>query len=147
MTIKITYSKKASSRQQFNLVLFVDEKLNINNLKKHLSANEFKYVSEISKSSDTKKNIFIYEINSKNKIILIKNKKDIKTSEIENLGAEFYKIIKDRKLNECSINSDSIFNSKSNFLEYFLHGIKLKSYEFNKYKTKKNIQKRFKFLL
>ena len=44
---------------------------------------------------------------------------------------------KDIKFNDCSINSDSILNNKSNFLEYFLHGIKLKSYEFNKYKTKK----------
>ena len=138
MTTKITYLKKASSRSQSSLVLFIDEKININNLKDHLSVNEFKYVKEISKSGETKKNIFIYEINSKRKIILVKNKKDTKTSEIESLGAEFYKIIKDIKFNEYSINSDSILNNKSNFLEYFLHGIKLKSYEFNKYKTKKN---------
>ena len=103
--------KKASSRSQSSLVLFIDEKININNLKNHLSVNEFTYIKEISKSGETKKNIFIYEINSKRKIILVKNKKDTKTSEIESLGAEFYKIIKDIKFNEYSINSDSILNN------------------------------------
>ena len=138
MALKINYLKKPSSKPTSNLVLFIDEKLNISSLKKYLLENELKYISEISKANDTKKNIFIYEINSKRKIILIKNKKNLKTFDIENVGAEFYKIIKDIKSNEYSINSDSILNSKNNFLEYFLHGVKLKSYEFNKYKTKKN---------
>ena len=85
------------------------------------------------------KKIFLFtKLTQKEKIILIKNKKNLKTFDMENLGAEFYKIIKDIKSDEYSINSDSILNSKNNFLEYFLHGIKLKSYEFNKYKTKKN---------
>ena len=34
--------------------------------------------------------------------------------------------------------SDSIIVKQDNFLGHFLHGLKLKSYEFNKYKTKKN---------
>ncbi len=138
MALKINYLKKPSSKSKTNLVLFIDEKLNISSLKKYLLENELKYISEISKANDTKKNIFIYEINSKRKIILIKNKKNLKTFDMENVGAEFYKIIKDIKSDEYTINSDSILNSANNFLEYFLHGIKLKSYEFNKYKTKKN---------
>ena len=33
--------------------------------------------------------------------------------------------------------SDSVLSKLDNFLGYFLHGLKLKSYTFNKYKTKK----------
>ena len=39
--------------------------------------------------------------------------------------------------NEYFINSDSLTSKNNNFLGHFLHGLKLKSYEFNKYKTKK----------
>ena len=38
---------------------------------------------------------------------------------------------------EYFLNSDSVISNQENFLGYFLHGLKLKSYEFNKYKTKK----------
>ena len=41
------------------------------------------------------------------------------------------------KDSEYYLNSDSIIKKQDNFLGFFLHGIKLKSYEFNKYKTKK----------
>ena len=34
--------------------------------------------------------------------------------------------------------SESISAKQNNFLGYFLHGLKLKSYEFKKYKTKKD---------
>ena len=35
-------------------------------------------------------------------------------------------------------NSDSINSKIENFVGHFLHGLKLKSYEFNIYKSKKN---------
>ena len=38
---------------------------------------------------------------------------------------------------EYFINSNSIISKQQNFLGHFLHGLKLKSYEFNKYKSKK----------
>ena len=36
------------------------------------------------------------------------------------------------------LNSDSLPNKLNNLIGYFLHGLKLKSYIFEKYKTKKN---------
>ena len=62
----------------------------------------------------------------------------MKTSDIENLGAEFFKKINSRKNSEYFIVSDSVVGKNENFLGYFLHGLKLKSYEFKKYKTKKD---------
>ena len=44
------------------------------------------------------------------------------------------------KNSEYFIISDSIVGKINNFLGHFLHGLKLKSYEFKKYKTKKEIR-------
>ena len=137
MSIQINYLKKPNSGSNFNIVLFTNEKFNIRNLKKNMSDTEFAYVNDLLKTSDLKKNIFVYEVNSKKKIILISIKNKFKTSDIENLGAEFYGRVNHGKKNEYFINSDSIETKQINFLAYFLHGMKLKSYEFNKYKTKK----------
>jgi leucyl aminopeptidase len=137
MSIKINYANKAISKSSANLVLFTDEKFSSNGLKKYLSNSEFSYISDLLKTSDLKKNMFIFEVNSKKKIILISTKKDLKSFDVENLGAEFYGRINYGKNSEYFINSDSIISKYENFTGYFLHGLKLKSYEFNKYKTKK----------
>ena len=92
------------------------------------------------KTSDLKKNIFVFEVNSKKKIFLISIKKDLKNFDIENLGAEFYARINYGKKSEYFINTDSIITKNENLIGHFLHGLKLKSYEFNKYKTKKEIR-------
>jgi len=137
MTIKINYSNKAISKSSANLVLFTDEKFNINNLKKYISKTEFTYIKDLLKTSDLKKSIFVFEINSKKKIILISIKKEIKNFDIENLGAQFYSYINYGKNSEYFVNSDSLTSKHENLIGHFLHGLKLKSYEFNKYKTKK----------
>ena len=107
-------------------------------LKKYLSNNEFSYISDLLKTNDLKKNLFVFDVNSKKKIILISIKKNIKISDVENLGAEFYKKINYGKNSEYFLISDSAVSKIDNFLGYFLHGLKLKSYEFKKYKTKKD---------
>ena len=54
------------------------------------------------------------------------------------MGAKFYDLFKDFKKNEYNLNSDSINNEHKNLIGNFLHGLKLKSYVFEKYKTKKS---------
>jgi leucyl aminopeptidase len=137
MTIKINYLKKKPSKPSGNLVLFVDEKFSLNGVKKHLSNLEFSYINDLLKISDLKKNLFVFELTSKKKILLISIKKDLKNFDIENLGAEFYGRINYGKNSEYIINSDSVIGKHENFIGHFLHGLKLKSYKFNKYKTKK----------
>ena len=137
MPIKIKYLTKTSSEPSANLVLFSNEKFNINGLKKYLSNSEFSYINDLLKTSDLKKNLFVFEVSSKKKIVLISIKNNLKSSDVENLGAEFYKRINHGKNSEYSIISDSIVGKHDNFLGHFLHGLKLKSYKFNKYKTKK----------
>ena len=137
MSIKINYTNKAINNSSGNLVLFTNEKFDINSSKNYLSNFEFSYIKDLLKTSDLKKNLFVFELNSKKKIILISIKKDLKSFDIENLGAEFYGRINYGKNSEYLINSDSIVIRYDNFIGHFLHGLKLKSYEFNKYKTKK----------
>ena len=137
MTIKINYKKKIVNKSSSNLVLFVDDKFNFGIAKKLISNNEFSYINDLLKTSDLKKNIFVFEVNSKKKIVLISIKKKLKSFDIENLGAEFYGRINYGKNSEYFINTDNIISKEQDFTSYFLHGLKLKSYVFNKYKTKK----------
>ena len=136
MSIKIQYLK---TKKKFsgNSVFFTNEKYSLSSIKKYLSKNEYTYVGGLLKEVDLKKNLFVFEINAKKKIIIISIKNDLKISDIENLGAEFFTQINSRKNSEYLINSDSILVGDNSFLGHFLHGLKLKSYEFTKYKTKK----------
>ena len=71
MSAKINYSNKTINKSSSNLVIFSNEKFNINGLKKNLSNFEYSYISDLLKTSDLKKNILVFELNSKKKIILI----------------------------------------------------------------------------
>ena len=137
MPVKINYSTKSLKKLSSNVVFFVNEKFSTNNIKRYISNIEFSYINDLLKTSDLKKNIYIYEVSSKKKIALISLKNNIKTFDVENLGAEFYGRINYGKNSEYIINSDSIRSNVENFLGHFLHGLKLKSYSFDKYKTKK----------
>ena len=138
MNIKINYTKNIFKKSSSSHVLFTDENFNLNNLKRNLSEFEFNYISDIFKAGDSKKKLFTFDINSKKKIILIPIKKNFNASDFENLGAELYGCIKsDKKIEDYILFSDSINEKYKNFLGHFLHGLKLKSYIFNKYKTKK----------
>ncbi len=138
MSVKINYSTRINKTLSNNSVMFVDEKFSLKNIQKFISKDEFSYINDLLKISDLKKNIIIFEISSKKKIILISIKKDFTISNIENLGAEFYNKVNYGKNCEYFLNSDSINSNHKNFLGYFLHGLKLKSYKFNKYKSKKD---------
>ena len=136
MTININFKKNVQKKISANIVLFVDEKFNTNPLKKYISSSEFSYITDLLKTSDLSKNLFVFELSSKKKIVLISVKKDIKNFDIENLGAELYLRINYGKKNEYSLISESLITSQKNFIGYFLHGLRLKSYEFKKYKSK-----------
>ena len=138
MTVKINYNQKSFNKTSSNIVLFSNEKFNTSSLKKNLSDSEFFYINDLLKTSDLKKNILYFEVNSKKKIYLISIKNNLKIADVENLGAEFYSRVNYGKNTEYFLITDSIDSKHRNFIGYFLHGLKLKSYEFKKYKTKKD---------
>ena len=138
MPIKINYLNKLSNKTSTNLILFADENFNIGGLKRYISNTEFSYISDLLKNSDLKKNLLFFEVNSKKTIFLVSAKEKIEASDIESLGAEFHGYINYDKKSEYFVNSDSINDKLENFLGHFLHGLKLKSYEFSIYKSKKD---------
>ncbi len=138
MNVQINYKNIKHTKNSTNHVLFTDENFKINGLKKYLLDKEFTTVSDLLKSKDLKKKIICLDINSKKTIVLISFKKEIQNSEIESLGAKFFNTLKDLKIKYCIINSDTAPKKLNNSVGHFLHGLKLKSYSFEKYKTKKN---------
>ena len=137
MPVTINYKDNSSKKKASNLILFSDEKFTISSLKKYISNNEYQYISDLIKTRDLKGKIQSFDISSKKKVILIALKKNIENSEVENLGAKFYDEFKHFKQNEYNLNSETISNKLKNIVGYFLHGVKLKSYKFDKYLSKK----------
>ncbi len=138
MAVQINYKKSLVKRNTANLVLFVDEKFSISGIKKYVSSSEFSFISDLLKTKDTKKQILIFDISSKKKVILVNLKSISTNSDAERIGAKFYDILKDVKQSEYSLNTDTIPLKLKNLVGYFLHGLKLKSYIFEKYKNKKS---------
>jgi len=125
MTIQVNYKNKSNSNNQ---VLFVDEKFNTSSINGRISSHEISYLKDLLITCDLKKNLLVFEVNSKKKIILISIKKNLETSDVENLGAEFYSYINYGNKGEFSINTDSIKSTIQDFIGYFVHGLKLKYY-------------------
>ena len=138
MSVVVSYKKNISKFKVTNLVFFVDEKYNISTLSKYFTNKDMNFIDDILKCHDLSKDILSFDLSSNKKIFLVSLKKNIKISQIENLGAKFFNYIKTLKRKEFCIYSDKTTIKIKNLVGYFLHGLKLKSYVFDKYKTKKN---------
>ena len=79
MSINIIFSNKVTNNPSSNLVLFSNDKFDTKGFKKYLSDSELSYINGLLKNNDLKKKIFVFEVNSKKKIILISIKKNLKT--------------------------------------------------------------------
>ena len=141
MSIKLSIKNNFNNKDIKNYVLFCEKNFKINTIKKEITTAEFSYISGLLKNNDLKKNIYSFDISSKKKIILISIEDQLNSSDVERLGAELYDFIKLNKIKNLAINSNSL-NARpgKDFIGRFLHGLKLKSYEFSKYKTKKKQQ-------
>ena len=141
MPIKITYKKATSDKFTKTLVLFADEGFRILALNKTALASKASFVNEIIKKNESKNKKFLtFNLNANQKVILVSIKKKLTSLDNEKIGAEFYNFVKTNSLFNLTLVEKNINEAKknnTNLLEEFLHGIQLKSYEFNKYKTKK----------
>jgi len=137
MIIKINYTKNINKNQISNYALLLNNFNNLNELKSLFTKFEIKSIKEILKNLNLNKNFISFNLDSKKIFFLIKTKENLNKFEIENLGAEFYEYIKNLSLKSLFINPLSINKDidKESLTNYFLHGLKLKSYEFNIYKS------------
>ncbi|WP_440676111.1 leucyl aminopeptidase [Candidatus Pelagibacter sp. HIMB1593] len=143
MSVVINYKKNVPKNIASNIIFFVDESYNLSSLKKNLSKQDYLYISDLIKSKSKKKDIISFDLSSKKKIILVSLKKNIKISDIENLGAKLFQLSSDNKKNQYLIFTDTLSSKKISFAGHFAHGFKLKSYKFDKYKSKRSNKKIF----
>ena len=139
MSVQVVYKNKAKSSNSGVIALFTEDKFQIKNIRNFLLKDETSYVEKIIKNKrDTKQKIISFNINTKKTLILISLKNNLKGSDVESLGAEFYHYIKNNSFKDLSIITESVKSKPGkDFVGRFMHGFKLKSYEFNLYKSKK----------
>ena len=143
MSIKISYKKGINEKNIKNFALFSNTEFKINGFSKLSLAKNSNQIIKTINSNKSKKNDFIsFNINPDQKIILIKIKNDESSTENEKKGANFYNFAKSNSLNNLNFLDKNIYETQSKnkyFIDEFLHGMQLKSYEFGKYKTKKEV--------
>jgi len=143
MSLKILYKKSISEGQIKNQVLFADENFKINGFNKLPLGKHSNQINRTINSNKSKKKKFIvFNYSPDQKIIVITIKNNQSSTENEKNGANFYNFIKSNFLTNLTFFGDNILATQIRnkiFLEEFIHGMQIKAYEFNKYKTKKEI--------
>ncbi len=142
MSIKLSIKKTLNQNVVKNYVFFTNEDFKINALDKSAVGKYSDLIKKTINSNDLKNKEFLsFNLNPYQKIILIKIKKDQSPLENEKTGAKFFSYISSNLFYKVSFFEQNIYQIKSNsknFFDEFILGVKLKSYVFNKYKTKKN---------
>ena len=138
MIIKEKYTKSANLNNLSGcIIFFANSKFEIKNIKSLLSSSQNNLIKKNLKNNNKKKEIFSFDISHSQKIIIysIKNNK----SSFEKNGAKLLEFFKNQNLTKIHIFGDTIENSNNiKYLHELIHGMKLKSYSFDKYLTKKN---------
>ena len=143
MSIKISHKNSLSEKLIKNYVLFANEEFKINGLNKLSLSKQWNQINRTINSNKSKKKEFIiFNHSPDQKIILVKIKNNQTSTENEKKGANFYNFVKSNLLTNLTFFDNNIYETQTKnkiFIEEFLHGTQLKSYEFNKYKTKKEM--------
>ena len=140
MTIKIKILKSKNIINSKNLVLFSDEDFKIFNLKILGLSNNGLISDLIQNNKDKKKEILHLNINKKQNLLVVKLNKNQVSLENEKLGAKFFDFVDTNLINDLTFLGQNFSekNLNQNFIDEFFHGIGLKSYQFKRYKSKKD---------
>ena len=144
MSIKISIKKKINIKQVKNYVFFTNENFEIYGLAKVFEKKEINEIRKtINSNISKKKDFLLFNINPTQRIILIKINKQLSSKYVEKKGAELFSFIKSNYILDLALFEQNIYGNylqNKNFLDEFIHGINLKSYKFNKYKSKDDNQ-------
>ncbi len=140
MIIKDIYVKKAKLSNLYGgIIFFTNEKFEINNTQKILNNKEIEIFKKNLKKVDIKKKIFSFDYNHNQRIIFLALKKNQSKTYFENQGAQIFNILNNENIKKVNILCETLNKISNKDLIYsFIHGIKLKSYSFDKYLSKKN---------
>jgi leucyl aminopeptidase len=145
MQIKLQ-KKKLILKNRKIIIIFKDSTESIEELN---STPIQKYLKLINKIIDiNKQNIedfFKFDVSPYLTLIIIKiDRKEKFRNNPEKIGAKFFEFINKNKIFDISFISNNLLKYKKNnpfFFDEFILGIYLKSYEFDIYKTKRNLTK------
>ena len=140
MNIKDTFSKITNiSKLSGYIAFFINEKSEITHLKKYFNSTDYKNLNDLLKNKNKKKGLLSFDLNPTQKIILILLKKNQKPDETEKNGAKLTDFLNNEGASAVHIVSDTIsINLNLDAIYEFLHGMRLKSYSFDRYKSKKD---------
>ena len=140
MSVQVVYKNNVKSSKSSVLAIFSDEKFGINLTKNFIKKNDINYLKKLlTNKKNSKGDVFSLNLNDKRTIIIIPLSNSMEISALENLGAKLYDFVSKNSYKEISLIQESF--PKKNFLNlfsHFIHGFNLKSYSFEKYKSKKN---------
>ena len=140
MSLKIKYldGQKSSSK---NTAIFLAKDSKFSDFKGNFDDKiNQKIVNFLKNNKKTKEDkIFSLNLEFDQRLIMILIAKKNDSLQSENLGAKFYHYIKTNNINNILLLGSSFSTVKNNIkFNEFIHGVELKAYEFNLYKTKKN---------
>ena len=145
MPINISLKKSLNIKFVKNHVFFTDKDFKIKELNKFPISKFSSFINKsISSSELSHKNFLSLDINPLQKVILIKIKNNQSSLDVEKIGAEFFTYLKTNLYLNTTYYEENIRNISSKnkfFFDQFAQGLQLKSYEFNKYKSRSKEKK------
>jgi len=138
----INFCSKFNSKAK-NIGLFLSDGLHLGSNKDIPNTTLQKIKSFLKKVPiNSKKTIFSFDLSEDHKCFLVSVKKKLDLFEINNLGAELKASINtDKNIKSISFINNLNLNNSDEIITEFAYGFELKSYRFEKYKTKKNLDK------
>ncbi len=140
MTLKINYLDKKKSNIKNNAI-FVDSNTKISDFQGVLDNKINQKIANLIIKNKKFNEYKIYSLNQdfdQQTVVIFLNKTNNEL-DFEKIGAKFFDYLKKNEINDILINTPKLKSSKNIiFFNSFLHGIELKSYDFNLYKTKKS---------
>ena len=148
MIPKIVIKSSSFAKNVKNFGLFCDKNFKISDLRKlelsKYSQELIQFTKNTKSSVLIKEKFLIFNINSAQKVLLIKTSNNDINFDNEKLGADFFDFLKKNYIDSVLFNTENAQSIKKNnslFFNEFIHGIELKSYSFDKYKKDKQNNK------
>ena len=129
MKLKLDFTNKVPKEAKENEIILVKSKVDKNKVLKSLNKSLF------NNKLFLEKKFFVQNMKDKNYIFVNCMKSKV-SLDYEKIGSQLYIFLKNNNIEKSYFTFNSSFLTNVQ-LEKFLHGAKLKSYEFNIYKTNK----------
>ena len=141
MKLIINYKTFNKNSFFYNYIIFADTQFKIKPFENHKISKKIDTLNRIIENfKDNKSNFININLESGERAIIVKLDENLTELGFEKLGAEFVNYLKNNAIRNVSFikqNIVKILIKKKQFLDFFIMGAKLKSYNFSKYKTSK----------